>query len=84
MSDVSDGERDFFVSFTQADHAWATWVAWALEAAGYSVFFQNWDFKGNFVLEMDKAHAGSVALRGASCAGRSGAPSRPPIREHHA
>ena len=26
------------------------------EEAGYSVFFQDWDFQGNFVLEMDKAH----------------------------
>ena len=57
--DVSHSKRDFFVSFTQADRAWATWVAWALEGAGYSVFFQDWDFKGNFILEMDKAHAQS-------------------------
>jgi hypothetical protein len=59
MSDAPDGKRDFFVSFTQADRTWATWIAWALEEAGYSVFFQDWDFKGNFVLEMDKAHAQS-------------------------
>jgi hypothetical protein len=59
MTDASDDKRDFFVSFTQADRAWATWVAWALEGAGYSVFFQDWDFQGNFVLEMDKAHARS-------------------------
>src|SRR4051794_34651553 len=56
MYDASDGQRDFFVSFTQADRAWATWIAWTLEGVGYSVFFQDWDFKGNFVLEMDKAH----------------------------
>src|SRR5918995_562337 len=56
MTDASDGQRDFFVSFTRADRTWATWIAWALEEAGYSVFFQDWDFKGNFVLEMDKAH----------------------------
>jgi tetratricopeptide (TPR) repeat protein len=56
MTDAPDGKRDFFVSFTQADRAWATWIAWALEEAGYSVWFQDWDFKGNFVLEMDKAH----------------------------
>ena len=59
MTDTSDGKRDFFVSFNQADRAWATWIAWALEEAGYSVFFQDWDFKGNFVLEMDKAHTQS-------------------------
>ena len=59
MSDPADGKRDFFVSFNQADRAWATWIAWALEEAGYSVFFQDWDFQGNFVLEMDKAHVQS-------------------------
>ena len=56
MTGASDGQRDFFVSFTRADRAWATWVAWVLEEAGYSVFFQDWDFQGNFVLEMEKAH----------------------------
>ena len=59
MIDASDGKRDFFVSFNQADRSWATWIAWVLEEKGYSVFFQDWDFKGNFVLEMDKAHAQS-------------------------
>ena len=59
MTDIPDDKRDFFVSFNQADRAWATWIAWTLEAAGYSVFFQDWDFKGNFVLEMDKAHTRS-------------------------
>lgn len=59
MTDAPDGKRDFFVSFNQADRTWATWIAWALEEAGYSVFFQDWDFKGNFVLEMDRAHTQS-------------------------
>jgi hypothetical protein len=59
MTDASDGKRDFFISYNKADRAWATWVAWALEEAGYSVWFQDWDFKGNFVLEMDKAHTQS-------------------------
>src|SRR3954471_3286711 len=56
MTDAAGGKRDFFVSFNQADRPWATWIAWVLEEAGYSVWFQDWDFKGNFVLEMDKAH----------------------------
>src|SRR3954468_11527717 len=51
-----DDRRDFFVSFTRADRTWAEWIAWTLEEADYSVYFQDWDFKGNFVLEMDKAH----------------------------
>jgi hypothetical protein len=56
MTGIAEGTRDFFVSFNQADRSWATWIAWGLEEAGYTVFFQDWDFKGNFVLEMDKAH----------------------------
>jgi hypothetical protein len=56
MTDGVPAKRDFFVSFNQADRSWATWIAWVLEEAGYSVWFQDWDFTGNFVLEMDKAH----------------------------
>src|SRR3954463_5192422 len=59
MADTTDSKRDFFVSFNQADRAWAAWIAWTLEEAGYSVWFQDWDFKGNFVLEMDRAHTQS-------------------------
>jgi len=59
MTDLSEGKRDFFVSFNQTDRAWATWIAWVLEETGYSVFFQDWDFAGNFVLEMDRAHQNS-------------------------
>jgi hypothetical protein len=32
------------VSYTQVDRTWAEWVAWALEAAGYTVLIQAWDF----------------------------------------
>jgi hypothetical protein len=35
---------DFFLSYTAADLAWAEWIAWELEAAGYRVLFQGWDF----------------------------------------
>ena len=56
MTKSPDGKRDFFVSFTEADRLRATWIAWVLEDAGYGVWFQDWDFKGNFILEMDKAH----------------------------
>lgn len=51
--------RDFFISFTGADRDWAAWIAWTTEEAGYSVWFQDWDFRGNFVLEMDRAHTRS-------------------------
>ena len=56
MTEGSAGKRDFFVSFNQADRTWATWIAWVLEEAGYSVWLQDWDFRGNFVEQMDRAH----------------------------
>ena len=37
-------ERDFFVSYTQADRAWAEWIAWVLEEDGHRVLVQAWDF----------------------------------------
>jgi hypothetical protein len=50
-------KQDFFISYNSADQAWAEWIAWQLEAAGYSVIIQAWDFRpgSNFVLEMQKA-----------------------------
>ena len=58
MSSASDhgSTRDFFISFNKADQAWAEWIAWVLEEAGYSVWFQSWDFRGNFVEHMDRVH----------------------------
>ena len=59
----SNGERDpsaewkdFFISYTQADQAWAEWIAWTLEEAGHSVVIQVWDFRPgeNFVLKMQR------------------------------
>jgi hypothetical protein len=35
--------RDFFVSYTQSDRDWAEWIAWQLEAEGYSVLLEAWD-----------------------------------------
>ena len=35
---------DFFVSYTQADRAWAEWIGWQLEQAGYTAIVQAWDF----------------------------------------
>jgi tetratricopeptide (TPR) repeat protein len=47
----------FFVSYTGADRAWAEWIAWQLEAAGYTVTVQVWDSRpGNdFVAWMDRS-----------------------------
>ncbi|MCX7840919.1 MAG: FxSxx-COOH system tetratricopeptide repeat protein, partial [Anaerolineae bacterium] len=49
--------KDLFVSYTTADEAWAQWIAWQLESAGYSTTIQAWDFRpgSNFVLEMQRA-----------------------------
>lgn len=35
-------DRDFFVSHTAPDSAWAQWIAWELEAAGHSVVIGPW------------------------------------------
>ena len=47
----------FFVSYNRADKAWAEWIAWTLEDAGYTTIIQAWDFRpgGNFVLDMHQA-----------------------------
>ena len=49
--------KDFFISYNGQDQAWAEWIAWTLEEAGYTVVIQAWDFRpgGDFVLEMHKA-----------------------------
>jgi hypothetical protein len=43
---------------------WAEWIAWELEACGYTTIIQAWDFRAgsNFVAEMDRAlrNAGRV------------------------
>jgi hypothetical protein len=51
--------RDFFVSFTQDDEQWAKWIAYIVEEAGYSVWFQAWDFRANWVSRMQQAATGS-------------------------
>jgi hypothetical protein len=47
----------FFISYNQADKAWAEWIAWSLEEAGHTTVIQAWDFRPgcNFALEMHKA-----------------------------
>jgi tetratricopeptide (TPR) repeat protein len=48
---------DFFVSRAGADASWAQWIAWQLEANGYTVAIQDWDFGPgvNFVHKMRQA-----------------------------
>ena len=54
---VAEPLRDFFVTYNHRDERWAEWIAWQLEAAGYTVFIQAWDFRpgSNFVVEMQNA-----------------------------
>lgn len=49
--------KDFFVSYNGKDKEWAEWIAWQLEAAGYTTVIQAWDFRpgGNFVIDMQRA-----------------------------
>src|SRR5690242_1158413 len=49
--------KDFFISYNKADRAWAEWIAWQLEAKGYTTIIQPWDFLAgnNFMVEMDNA-----------------------------
>jgi tetratricopeptide (TPR) repeat protein len=55
--DVQPAVPNFFISYNKADLPWAEWIAWQLEAAGYSVIIQSWDFRpgSNFVLDMQSA-----------------------------
>jgi len=49
--------RDFFISYTGVNHAWAEWIAVQLEQAGYTTLLQAWDFRpgSDFVHQMQQA-----------------------------
>ena len=53
--------KDFFISYNKEDLAWAEWLAWILEEAGFSAVIQAWDFRPgrDFVLEMQNAATNS-------------------------
>src|SRR5690242_15404286 len=59
---TSGAESDFFVSYTQADRAWAEWIAWQLEEDGYRVLIQAWDM----VPGSNWTHRMQEGVRGAS------------------
>lgn len=42
--DEARPERNFFISYTGKDKAWAEWLAWVIEEAGYTTCVQAWDF----------------------------------------
>jgi len=50
---------DVFVSYAAADRPWAEWIAWELEAAGFTTALQAWDFGAgtDWVVDMDRAIA---------------------------
>ncbi len=52
-----EAPKDFFISYTHADQRWAEWIAWHLEAEGFTTMLQAWDFVAgsHFVHEMDTA-----------------------------
>lgn len=52
-----DSPVHFFISYTQTDRDWAEWIAWQLEANGWKVIVQAWDFRqgGNFIVDMHHA-----------------------------
>ncbi|WP_307873654.1 MULTISPECIES: TIR domain-containing protein [unclassified Frankia] len=52
---------DFFISYTASDRSWAEWIAWQLEAAGYRVLIQAWDFVAgtNWQIRMQQGMEGA-------------------------
>jgi diguanylate cyclase (GGDEF)-like protein len=58
--------KDFFISYSNLDEDWAEWISWEIEAAGYTVMMQKWDFTPgkNFAIEMNNAvnYAGKIIL----------------------
>jgi hypothetical protein len=50
------------VSYTQADRAWAEWIAWLLEEDGYRVLIQAWDMVpgSNWIDRMDEGVQGTA------------------------
>ncbi|MEU1842412.1 FxSxx-COOH system tetratricopeptide repeat protein [Micromonospora sediminicola] len=44
-STAPDGRVDLFISHAGRDRAWAEWVGWELENAGYSVELDLWDWE---------------------------------------
>src|SRR5437764_1573993 len=54
---AQEATKDFFISYNKADRTWAEWMAWQLEAEGYTTVLQAWDFLpgSHFVLKMQEA-----------------------------
>ncbi|HYX97764.1 MAG TPA: toll/interleukin-1 receptor domain-containing protein, partial [Geodermatophilus sp.] len=54
---MSGRGTDFFISHAGRDTAWAEWLAWQLQEAGYSVELDVWDWAPgeDFVARMQQA-----------------------------
>jgi hypothetical protein len=63
-ADAPGGEWDFFVSYAQADRAWAEWIAWQLEEAEHQVLVQAWDMVpgSNWMYRMDQGRRARRAV----------------------
>jgi hypothetical protein len=55
---------EFLISYAWADHAWAEWIAWQLELAGYTTRLQAWDVQlgGDLFTQMQQAIAEAARL----------------------
>jgi transposase len=55
VAEVSQQDgADFFISYTHADRGSAEWIAWELEAVGFTTLLQAWDFAPGTNLESMK------------------------------
>ncbi len=56
MQDAHE-QRDFFISYNNADKAWAEWIAWELEEANFTTIIPSWDFRpgANLIQEINTA-----------------------------
>jgi serine/threonine protein kinase len=55
--------KDFFIIYTRADRAWAKWIAWELENAGYSAVLPAWSFQPDSDIDMEMQKAVAKAQR---------------------
>jgi hypothetical protein len=55
--DDAPSRRDFFVSYAGRDQAWAEWLGWQLEEAGFTVELDVWHWAPgqDFVIRMERA-----------------------------
>ena len=73
ISEDQPARWDFFVSYTQADRAWAEWIAWILEEDGHTGPGAGVGFRAG--QQLDPGHAGGCArARADDCRAVAGLP----------